>query len=486
MTKMLPKNDFSKLIVVSNRLPVVISSKDEEWQIQMGSGGLLTALNPILKSNRSLWLGWPGCSEDAPFPELLDTFSAEQGYKLIGVPLTKHEIEHYYWGFSNGVLWPLLHDLLGYCNFNQQDWQNYVAVNKKFAETIVQVSDQESFIWIHDYHLAMVGAFLKKMGTRLPLVYFHHIPFPTLDLLRRLPWKTELVRAMMAYDVLGFQTLRDRRNFVNTASTLLPDVSVIGRQRHYALLKCGKRMIQVRNMPISIDFDQFNNAAQSEKVKEAAWYLHENLHERQLVLGIDRLDYTKGIPERFLAFERALEKYPDLKHNISLLQVVIPSRTLDPEYQNLKEQLDQMVGRINSRFGHSGWIPIHYIYRSLDNTQLVAYYRACEIALITPLRDGMNLVAKEYCACSVDNNGVLILSEFAGAADLLGKKALLVNPYDIEKTADTIYQAYCMTPEERQQRMRWLRSQVHRNDVHRWVKSIFTAVKSLPIKSSSN
>ena len=237
----------------------------------------------------------------------------------------------------------------------------------------------------------------------------------------------------MAFDILGFQTLRDRRNFVNTASTMLPDVSVITRQRHYALLKYGKRLIQVKNMPISIDFEQFNDAAQSEKVKEAAWYLHENLHERQLVLGIDRLDYTKGIPERFLAFERALEKYPDLKHNISLLQVVVPSRTLDQEYQNLKEQLDQMVGRINSRFGHSGWIPIHYIYRSLDDTQLAAYYRASEIALITPLRDGMNLVAKEYCACSVDNNGVLILSEFAGAADQLGKKALLVNPYDIEK-----------------------------------------------------
>ena len=486
MSKKPQKNEFAKLIVVSNRLPVVISNKDDKWQIRAGSGGLITALNPILKSNQSLWLGWPGCSEEAPFTELLDTFGDEQGYKLVGIPLSKHEIKHYYWGFSNGTLWPLLHDLLGYCNFKQQDWQTYVATNKKFAEAITQVSEQETFIWIHDYHLAMVGAFLKKMGIHVPLVYFHHIPFPTLDLLRRLPWKTELVRAMMAYDILGFQTLRDRRNFVNSASTLLPDVSVIGRQRHFTQLKCGKRLVQIRNMPISIDFNQFSDAAQSEKVKEAAWYLHENLHERQLILGIDRLDYTKGIPERFLAFERALEKYPDLKRNISLLQVVVPSRTLDPEYQNLKEQLDQMVGRINARFGHSGWIPIHYIYRSLDNTQLVAYYRACEIALITPLRDGMNLVAKEYCASSVDNNGVLILSEFAGAAEQLGKKALLVNPYDIEKTADTIYQAYCMDPQERQQRMRWMRSHIHRNDVYRWVKSIFSAMKSLPVKPSSN
>jgi trehalose 6-phosphate synthase len=486
MMKKHPKNELGRFIIVSNRLPMVISNQDDEWQIEAGSGGLVTALNPILQSNQSLWLGWPGCSEDAPFPDLLDQFGAEQGYKLVGVPLTEHEIKHYYWGFSNATLWPLLHDLLGYCTFNQQDWQTYVAVNKKFAEAITRVSEHETFIWIHDYHLAMVGSFLKKTGLRVPLVYFHHIPFPTLDLLRRLPWKTDLIRAMMAYDILGFQTLRDRRNFVHAVSTVLPDVSVVTRQRHSTLLKCGKRLVQVTNMPISIDFNQFNDAAKSEKVKEAAWYLHENLQKRQLVLGIDRLDYTKGIPERLLAFERALEKYPDLNHNLSLLQVVIPSRTLDPEYQNLKEQLDQMVGRINSRFGHSGWMPIHYIYRSLDNTQLVAYYRACEIALITPLRDGMNLVAKEYCACSVDNNGVLILSEFAGAADQLGKKALLVNPYDIEKTADTIYQAFCMPPNERQQRMRWLRSQVHRYNVHRWVKSIFSALKDLPSKSPSN
>jgi trehalose 6-phosphate synthase len=245
------------------------------------------------------------------------------------------------------------------------------------------------------------------------------------------------------------------------------------------LIKYGERIIQVRNLPISIDFNQFNDAAHSQEVQDAAWYLHENLHERQLMLGIDRLDYTKGIPERFLAFELALEKYPELKQKISLLQVVIPSRTLDPDYQNLKEQLDQMVGRINARFGSSGWIPIHYIFRSLDNTQLIAHYRTSEIAFITPLRDGMNLVAKEYCACSVENNGVLILSEFAGAADQLGEKALLVNPYDIEKTADTIYQAFTMPLEERQQRMQWLRNQVRKNDVHRWLRYFMRALNEV-------
>ncbi len=472
-----------RLIVVSNRLPIVISKDDNGWQIRPGSGGLITALDPILQQNQSLWVGWPGAGEEAPVQELLDWFGTEQGYKLVGVPLSKEDIKHYYWGFANGTLWPLLHDLLGYCKFDQQDWLTYVAVNKKFAEVIAKLIQANDIIWIHDYQLSMVGSVLRKMEFQLPLAYFHHIPFPSFDLLRRLPWRMEYTEALLAFDLIGFQTLRDRRNFISTVVNLLPETSVLRRMRNYTLLKYGKRIIQVRNVPISIDFNQFNDAAQSQEVKDAAWYLHENLQERQLILGIDRLDYTKGIPERFLAFERALEKYPELRDKVSLLQVVVPSRTLDPDYQNLKEQLDQMSGRINSRFGHSGWIPIHYIYRSLDKIQLVAHYRTSEIALITPLRDGMNLVAKEYCACSVDDNGVLILSEFAGAADQLGEMALLVNPYDIEKTADTIYQAFTMPFAERQKRMQWLRIQVQRNDVHRWLNSFMSALETVNPKT---
>jgi trehalose 6-phosphate synthase/phosphatase len=472
-----------RLIVVSNRLPIVINKENDRWEIQPGSGGLITALNPILKENNSLWIGWPGTGGDAPIKKLLDQFGSEQGYRLVGIPLSQKDIERYYWGFSNGTLWPLLHDLLGYCKFDLEDWQTYVAVNKKFAETIKKLVQKNDIIWIHDYQLSMVGHFLKKSGVRLPLAYFHHIPFPSLDLLRRLPWKMEYTKALLSFDLLGFQTLRDRRNFVNTATTLIPEASILRRQRNYTLVKYGKKIIQVRHLPISIDFNEFNDAAHSQEVQDAAWYLHENLHERQLMLGIDRLDYTKGMPERFLAFERALEKYPELKHKISLLQVVVPSRTLDPDYQNLKEQLDQVTGRINSRFGDAGWMPIHYIFRSLDNTQLAAHYRTSEIAFITPLRDGMNLVAKEYCACSVDNNGVLILSEFTGAADQLGENALLVNPYDIEKTADTIYRAFTMPLEERQQRMQRLRNQVQRNDVHRWLRHFMEAINGVDAKT---
>ena len=474
------KQKFNKrLIVASNRLPVVIDKENGQWRIKPGSGGLITALSPILKENNSLWIGWPGVGKEAPIQKLLDQFGSEQGYKLVGFPLTQQEVERYYWGFSNSTLWPLLHDLLGYCKFDPEDWRTYVAVNEKFAKAIKKLTRENDIIWVHDYQLSMVGCFLKKLKVRVPLAYFHHIPFPSLDLLRRLPWKMEYVKALLAFDLLSFQTLRDRRNFVNTVTSLIPNTSILGRQRNFTLIKYGERIIQVRNLPISIDFKEFNNAAHSPEVQDAAWYLHENLHERQLMLGIDRLDYTKGIPERFLAFELALEKYPELRQEISLLQVVIPSRILDPDYQKLKEQLDQMVGRINSRFSNAGWIPIHYVYRSLDNTQLIAHYRTSEIAFITPLRDGMNLVAKEYCACSVENNGVLILSEFAGAADQLGEKALLVNPYDIEKTADAIYRAFTMPLEERQKRMQWLRNQVQKNDVHHWLSYFMRALKQV-------
>jgi trehalose 6-phosphate synthase len=293
-----------------------------------------------------------------------------------------------------------------------------------------------------------------------------------------LPWKDQLIRSLLAYDLLGFQTLRDRRNFVNTATSLLSEVEVVSRKRHYDVLQFEGRTLRVGHFPISIDFDEFDNGARSKEVEDAAWYLHENLRGRQLMLGVDRLDYTKGIPERFLAFERALEKYPELITNISLMQLVVPSRTLVPDYQNLKETLDQLAGRINARFGKPEWNPIYYVYRTLGRTQLLARYRTSEIALITPLRDGMNLVAKEYCASSVENNGVLILSEFAGAADQLGKGALLVNPYDIESTADAIYQAYVMESAERLRRMKLLRNEVRRHDVHYWLDSFTQSLYS--------
>ncbi len=456
------------MIVVSNRLPIVITETPQGSQVSAASGGLVTALAPVLKRHRGTWVGWPGCPLDAQLQNQLDVYAGEHGYRLVPVDLSHEQVESFYYGFSNETLWPLFHDLLGHCHFSLANWQSYREVNERFADQLRESAGEDQVIWIHDYQLLLVASELRRKQFGKNLKFFLHIPFPSPDLFRRLPWRRQIITAMLDYDLLGFQTLRDRRNFVACVRELYAEVDVETRRRH-TLLHWQGRTVRVGHYPISIDFREFDQQARSPEVAEAAWYLHENLENRQLVLGIDRLDYTKGIPERFLAFERFLEKFPELHGHVSLLQVVVPSRTLVPEYQQLKNQLDQLAGSINARYGQPSWVPIHYVFRSLDRVQLLGHYRACEIALITPLRDGMNLVAKEYCASSIDNNGVLILSEFAGAADQMKKHALLVNPYDIEGMADTLKKAVTMPLEERSQRMKMLRNEVRRNDVFHWV-----------------
>ncbi len=459
----------SRLLVVSNRLPISVSNIDNEWQIESAPGGLVTALSPIMQRAHGMWVGWPGCSPGAPVEQLLQTLP-EQMYSLKPIPLSDEEISKYYRGFSNRSIWPLFHDLLGHFSFSSDEWEMYQAVNRRFAEAIVPEITDDTFVWIHDYQLLLVGRYLREMGVKAHLSYFLHIPFPNADLYRRLPVRAEIIEGMIAYDHLGFQTLQDRRNFISCARVQYPSIERRNFRR-YSIIEHGDRNIRVGNYPISIDFDEFNNGAHQQGAQDSAWFLHENFRNRVLVLGLDRLDYTKGIKERFLAFERALEKYPDMQGKVSMIQVVIPSRQDVPDYADLKGELDALAGRINGRFTRDFWIPIHYQFRNLQREQLLGHYKACEIAMITPLRDGMNLVAKEYCASSVDDLGVLILSEFAGAARELHEGAILVNPYDVEATADALYQAFTMEHEERISRMRNLRAVVQRNSVGRWVNS---------------
>jgi len=458
------------LIVVSNRLPVAIyKEEDDQWRVKPSTGGLVTALAPIISKTKGMWIGWPGCPADAPAEELLREYNQQVDYRMVPILINQDEINKFYLGFSNNTIWPLFHDLLGHFSFNYEEWNTYIDVNRRFAELIAEVAKPDSLIWVHDYQLLLVGHFLRELNVKNYLNFFLHIPFPSYDLYRRLPWKQELIQAILDYDHIGFQTPSDRRNFIQCIKWLTPDAVRTVKKRQ-SFIHYNKHTSKLGYYPISIDFDEFNEGTKAREVADAAWYLHENLNSKTFVLGLDRLDYTKGIPNRFLAFERMLEKYPDTVGNISLIQVVIPSRTKVLDYQILKSELDTLAGRINGRFSNHGWIPIHYQFREMDRTQLLGHYYACEIALVTPLRDGMNLVAKEYCASSIDNNGVLILSEFAGAAAQLSKGALMVNPYDLESTADAIYAAFIMNPEEKQRRMKILRNEVKRNDVKRWVK----------------
>lgn len=471
------KTSANHLIIVSNRLPIVLTrKKDAQWQLEPGSGGLVTALAPVLRNRGGIWIGWPGTAveEKVEIDELLAIATKDPGYALKSVFLTSEDKEKYYQGFSNEVLWPLFHDLQSLCNFRPDYWSAYQKVNGKFAQVIAQNSGEDDFIWVHDYHLMGVAKALRKLGTNAKCGFFLHTPFPPLDIFFKLPWRFQILRALLEYDLIGFQTLRDRRNFVQCIRALITGIEIFGRGQ-VLTLRFGKRELRVGVFPISIDFNEFTKLAKTKEVADRARCIHEDIPDQQIILGVDRLDYTKGIPEKFEAFRNALTRFPDLQEKVVLIQVLVPSRKDIPKYLDLKTEIERLVGEINGQFTRSGWVPIHYIFRSLDRKELLAYYRTAEIGLVTPLKDGMNLVAKEYCASNLETDGVLILSEFAGATAQLQKGALLVNPHDIEGVAETIYQAFQMTTEEKRSRMKKLRQSVRKYNIFWWVNSFLQA-----------
>ncbi|MBD3366858.1 MAG: trehalose-6-phosphate synthase [Candidatus Eisenbacteria bacterium] len=465
---------IERLVVVSNRLPIVLSKDDGAWHVEPGSGGLVTALAPVLKDRGGLWIGWPGTTYEEGLNDALRSHEDSVGYSLVPISLTAREVEQHYRGFSNEVVWPLFHDLQSRCNFDPDYWTTYQEVNRRFAEVIAENTGPGDFVWVHDYHLLLVARELRKMGYEGKLGYFLHIPFPPLDIFIKLPWRSEVLSALLDYDLVGFQTMRDRRNFVHSVRSLVSETGSCGRGQ-VCDLEVPPKQLRIGAFPISIDYDEFEGMAKSSEVSERAWHIHEKFPNQQIILGVDRMDYTKGITYRLHAYRDALRRYPDLQHRVTLVQVVVPSRRGIPEYEQLKIEIERLVSEINGEFTTHGWVPIHYIYRSLTRPELIAYYRTAEIALITPLKDGMNLVAKEYCASSLEESGVLILSEFAGAVGELQHEAVLVNPYDVHGVADGIHRALHMDPWERHARMHRLRRLVKRHDIFWWVDSFLEA-----------
>lgn len=468
----------TRLVVVSNRLPFVIRKGEEgEWGIRPGSGGLVTALHPVLRDRGGTWVGWPGATEDPAGVERLLKAHENAGYDLSPVFLTDDELQDFYYGFSNEIIWPLFHDLQSLCNFDPNYWQIYQLVNRKYADAISRASREGDFIWVHDYQLMTVGMELRSLGVKSRTAFYLHIPFPALDIFAKLPWRIALLQALLHYDLIGFQTLRDRRNFIQCIRALVKDVTIHGKsQGQTVTANLGTRQVRLGSFPISIDFNSLMRQSARQEVTEKARQMRENLLGRQLILGMDRLDYTKGIPYRLRAFRNALERYPDLRSKVTLVQVVVPSREDIPRYHELRTEIEHLVGQINGQFTElADWVPIHYVFRHLDRIELLAYYRAAQIGLVTPIKDGMNLVAKEYCTSSIEEDCVLILSEFAGAAAQMQGGALLVNPYDIEGTADAIHRAYTMSLEERRSRMRRLRRHIRLHDVFWWVSSFLKA-----------
>ena len=338
----------------------------------------------------------------------------------------------------------------------------------------MNISEANDFIWVHDYHLMAVARGIKNAFAQRNCCYFHHIPFPGPDIFLKLPWRRELLDALLDFNLLGFQTTEDVINFVNTVRCVFSDATDRFEQGLFHI-HCAGRTCKAGAFPISIDFDFFARKARSPEVGAITAKLKKLHSDQQLLLGVDRLDYTKGILERLQALRFALEHYPDLRGNLSLIQVLVPSRQKVPEYQYLKEQIEGLIGEINGQFTEPGWIPIHYLYRSVPQEQLVAFYVTADIALLTPLWDGMNLVAKEYCASNYEEDNVLILSEFAGAASQLHQDALLVNPYHVGEVAQVIRRAYYMHKSERAERMKRLRELIKATDIFSWLESYLEA-----------
>lgn len=474
-------HEKSHIIIVSNRLPLIVKKTEEgEIEVGKGAGGLVTAMAPVLKNRNGTWIGWPGYVQEQDMDEksLPAIQSAASGYSVKPVMLNSEELKNYYEGFSNSIIWPLFHAFTDKCIFLSEYWTSYQAVNKKFAAIVHQNANDLDFIWVHDYQLILVGTLLRKMHMRNTIGFFLHIPFPPFDIFSRCPWRFELLSAMLGYDIIGFHTVQNKRNFIRCIKKIIQGVQIDKKaesKSSVSELSLGSRKVRIGVFPISIDYNEFFLKAWDSDVHKRSKEMRKNVPDTKILLGVDRLDYTKGIPEKLKAFQLFLTRFPRFHKKIHFIQLVIPSRREITAYADLKLKIEQLVGEINGQFGTDDWLPVQYMFRHLDRSELISLYRACEIAFITPLKDGMNLVAKEYCACNFDEKGVLILSEFAGAAHQFQQDAILVNPHDIEEMARAIFRAFNMPLEEKKQRMRNLRENVKTKDVFWWLNSFLTA-----------
>jgi trehalose 6-phosphate synthase/phosphatase len=459
---------MGRTLLVSNRLPVTASMVDGELKVERSVGGLATALSGTKRSANSLWIGWPGPVSDIPRPARakLDSRLADIG--CVPVPLKPREVHEYYEEVSNGVLWPLLHYQVDRIPLEPRHWSTYVAVNGRFADVVAEHWQKGDDIWVHDYQLLLVPALLRQRLPSARIGFFLHIPFPALEIFRILPWRTEVLEGMLGADLIGFHT-RSYALYFRRAALALTRATEAGDAEQ---LSFGGRDVDVGAYPIGIDAREFERRAAQPDVDREVQRLKES-GDTKLIVGVDRLDYTKGIPQRLLAFQRLLEDDPEVRGRVRLIQVVVPSRTGVRSYREFRTQLDAMIGHINGTFGSASWTPVTYQYRALPRAELLALYRAADVMFVTPVRDGMNLVAKEYIAARADVDGVLVLSEFAGAAEEL-QEALLVNPFNVERTARTLEQALAMSPEQQRVRMAALRRRVFSADAARWANRFLT------------
>ncbi|MGO1318344.1 MAG: alpha,alpha-trehalose-phosphate synthase (UDP-forming) [Cellulomonadaceae bacterium] len=463
------------LVVVANRLPVDFAVDDDggvRWN--RSPGGLVTALEPLMQAADGAWVGWSGSADLSHEP-----FDAD-AIRCVPVPLDAQEVREYYEGFSNDTLWPLYHDVIEPPAFHRHWWDTYQRVNERFAHAAAAQVAHGGTVWVQDYQLQLVPAQLRRLRPDVRIGFFNHIPFPPFEIFAQLPWRRRVVEGLLGADVIGFQRAADAANFTRAVRRL----TGLTTRKQSILVPADEsagtpeRTVRAAAFPISIDSARFDKLARTPEVKERAAEIRAELGDPDLVfLGVDRLDYTKGIRHRIKAYGELLQDGRLNVQDSTLVQVASPSRENVDAYQQLREDVEGLVGRINGEFGELGHSAINYMHHSYPPEEMAALYLAADVMLVTALRDGMNLVAKEYVAARSDDRGVLVLSEFAGAADELAAGALLVNPHDIDGLKDTICRAAAMSPREARTRMRRLRRRVLADDVDKWSRSFLSALQ---------
>lgn len=434
------------------------------------SGGLATGLGEYHVATDSRWIGWPGDMSRLSATHRAELAQQLEQRRIVAVPLTPQQVHAFYERFANGVVWPLFHYLLDRIPLDSRGWETYREVNRLFADAAATQYRDGDLVWIHDYQLMLVPGLLRARLPHARIGFFLHIPFPSYEVFRTLPWRRELLEGLIGADLVAFHTLSYARHFANALRR------VLGLDPQVDRVEIAAREVRIRAFPMGIDPARFERLAADPRVEAEMAAIRESAGGRRLVLGIDRLDYTKGIPRRLLAFERLLGADAGIRDEVRLIQVTVPSRSGVEPYQAFRRHLDELVGRINGAHATPRSVPVHYMFRSIPPHQLVALYRAADVMLVTALRDGMNLVAKEFVASRTDDDGVLVLSEFAGAAEELSE-AVLINPYDIDAVAEGIRRALAMSPEERVARMRALRQRVRARTVHQWAAAFIDELK---------
>ncbi|MEM1218919.1 MAG: bifunctional alpha,alpha-trehalose-phosphate synthase (UDP-forming)/trehalose-phosphatase [Bacteroidota bacterium] len=455
---------MSRLVIVSNRLPVTVNRKAGEFIFYPSAGGLATGLNSLDESLDKIWIGWPGRAIEDEWQQE-SVRSNLQKDNLVPVFLSDQDIELYYEGFSNKVIWPHFHYFTQYTTYNDTYWEAYKEVNQKFFDVIKGQLEETDFVWVHDYQLMLLPALIREAFPKVSIGFFLHIPFPSYEIFRMLPWREEILKGVLGSDQIGFHTFGYMRHFLSAA------YRITGYEHSFGKLRVDNRIVNVDVFPMGIDYDKYAFSDDVKEQSESEFRIKQLTQGRKLIISIDRLDYTKGIPQRIRAFGQFISQHPEYQRKVSLVMIVVPSRSNVDQYRDLKNSVDTLVGEINGTYGTFDWVPIQYFYRSLDFAELTTLYKVADIAMITPLRDGMNLVAKEYVASKEDSKrGVLILSEMAGAANEM-HDALLVNPQDSNELVAALKTALEMDEEEQAFRLEKMQTRIKKYTVANWAEN---------------